>query len=73
MLNKKEQYRYHDRDDPDYYGISLIPFNISNSLNCDLGGAMPRHRSPALLLRKAEDFSSGDKHSKHMPLLTYLA
>ena len=34
---------------------------------------MPRHRSPALLLRKAEDFPSGDKHSKHMPLLTYLA
>ena len=24
MLNKKEKYRYHDRDDPDYYGIRDI-------------------------------------------------
>ena len=24
MLNKLEKYRYHDRDDPDYYGIRDI-------------------------------------------------
>ena len=24
ILNKKEKYRYHDRDDPDYYGIRDI-------------------------------------------------
>ena len=24
MFNKKEKYRYHDRDDPDYYGIRDI-------------------------------------------------
>ena len=24
MLNKKEKYCYHDRDDPDYYGIRDI-------------------------------------------------
>ena len=31
ILNKKEKYRYHDRDDPDYYGIRDIEGLLSEA------------------------------------------
>ena len=43
------------------------------ALTCDLRDVMPHKRSLTLFSREAEDFPRGDNHSKHMPLLTYLA
>ena len=39
---------------------------------CDLQDTMPCQRSLPLLPREAEGFPRGDRHFKHVPLLTYL-
>ena len=43
-----------------------------NSLTCDLRDTMPRQRLLLLLPREVEVFPRGDRHFKHVPLLTYL-
>ena len=44
---------------------------------CELQDTMPNYWSPSafhpILPREAEDFPRGGNHSKHVPLLTYLA
>ena len=51
-----------------------IPRQTSPTLiPCDLRDTMPCQRSPTLIPGEVEDFPRGGHHSKHVPLLTYLA
>ena len=54
---------------PFFESIGIQFFNL---LTCDLWDAMPCQRSFTLIPKEAEGFPSGDNHSKHVPLLTYL-
>ena len=52
--------------------FECLDIQFFNSVTCDLRDTMPRQRSLTLIPREAEDFSRGDRHFKHVPLLTYL-
>ena len=54
------------------YFFECSGIQFFNSLTCDLRDTTPRQRSLPFLPREAEDFPRGDRHFKHVPLLTYL-
>ena len=55
-----------------YFIFECIGIQFFNSLTCDFQDVMPHQRSLTLLPREVEDFPRGDRHFKHVPLLTYL-
>ena len=55
------------------YFFECLGIQFFNSITCDFQDAMPHQSSLTLMHREAEDFRRGGNHSRHMPLLTYLA
>ena len=53
--------------------FKCLGIQFFNLLTRDLWDAIPHQRSPTLIPREAEDFPTGDNHSKHVHLSTYLA
>ena len=53
--------------------FECLGIQFFNLLTYYLLETMPHQGSPTLIPREAEDFTRGDNHSKHVPLLIYLA